>query len=519
MFANIKRRLHPARPSVIRGRVRQGWQHRIDRFVTEWPRTHMALVTALGAIGLVYLLAFPLFALKLLSGLPGRWAAAASAIDWVMVAAAAALAALLGLVSWQIARLSFRLPGNEVLENSEAPGLFDSVEELRVHYRSPPIHRIALTDRHDIEVIRTPRYGFPFLFTNTLMVGMPVLLTLTPGQFRVLLARRIGQFSIRDGGPGSWLYTLLRLWPQYLEGTPVPRTPVNWLLWVFFPWYVPLLRRLSRRAAVQVELDADVCALQVINDEAVAEALVAAMVRERFLAETFWPELEPAWPGTPQPRSFPYGRMTQTVQGLSPAEARRWLDKALSDEGRDGDRPGLGTRLENVGHSTVPSPGPLDGTAAEFCLDASLAAQVKRMDSAWFRKIMPVWNERYALRQRALQRLKALAAKARGGRLGSEEARDYAALAERLLPPSQASAVHRQLVSMGIADADLNLRIGRYLLARGDEKGVTALERAAADDKGCAMSAARLLAQYFTRRGQPEAASRYLKQALAARAS
>jgi hypothetical protein len=519
MFANIKRRLHPARPSVIRARVRQGWQHRIDRFVTEWPRTHMALVTALGALGLVYLLSFPLTALNLLSGLPARWAVAASVIDWAVLAAVAAFAVLLAVVSWQIARLGFRLPGAEVLENSEAPGLFDSIEELREHYGSAPIHRVVLTDRYDIEVIRTPRYGFPFLFTNTLMVGMPVLLTLTPGQFRVLLARRIGQFSVRDGGPGSGLYALLRVWPQYLEGTTASPTPVNWLLWAFFPWYVPLLRGLSRRAAVQAELDADVCALHVIDDEAVAEALVAAMARERFLAEAFWSELEPARPGTPQPRSFPYGRMTQAVRGLSPAEARRWLEKALSDEGKAGDRPGLRTRLENIGHSAVASPGPLDGTAAEFCFDASLAAQVKRMDSAWFRNIMPVWNERYALRQRSLQRLKALAAKARSGRLGSEEARDYAALAERLLPPSQASAVHRQLVSMGIPDADLNLRIGRYLLARGDEKGVTALERAAADDKGCAMSAARLLAQYFSRRGQPEAASRYLKQALATRAS
>jgi hypothetical protein len=519
MFADIKRRLHPARPSVISGRIRLGWQRGIDRFVTEWPRTHMALVTALGALGLVYLMSFPLIALKLLSGLSARWAAAASVIDWAILAAVTALVLLLAVVSWQIARLRFRLPGAEVLENSEAPELFDSVEELRAQYGSAPIHRVVLTDRYDIEVIRTPRYGFPFLFTNTLMVGMPVLLTLTPRQFRVLLARRIGQFSTRDGGPGSWLYALLRVWPQYLEETTASPTPVDWLLWAFFRWYVPLLRRLSMRAAVQAELDADVCALHAINDEAVAEALAAAMLRERFLAQAFWPELEPARPGTRQPRSFPYGRMTQAVQGLSPAEAQRWLEKVLSSSGRTGDRPALRARLENIGHSAVPSPGPLDGTAAEFCFDSSLAAQIKRMDSAWFRNIMPVWNERYTLRQRALQRLKALAAKGRSGPLGTEEARDYAALAERLLPPSQASAVHRQLVSMGIPDADLNLRIGRYLLSRGDEKGVAALERAAAHDKGCAMSAARLLAQYFTKRGQPEAASHYLKQALAARAS
>jgi Tfp pilus assembly protein PilF len=89
-------------------------------------------------------------------------------------------------------------------------------------------------------------------------------------------------------------------------------------------------------------------------------------------------------------------------------------------------------------------------------------------------------------------------------------------LAERLFPASQAVAVYRQLLSLNVPDADLNLRIGRFLLARGEEAGVVALERAAAQDRTCARSVARLLARFFSERGQPETATRYLKEALAA---
>ena len=520
MTPELRRRLRRARPSLVRARIRRGYRRTIERFVTRWPRTHMGVIVGLSALGFLYLLSFPLAALLLLTGLPARVAGLAGPVDWVMLAGVVMLIALLGLVSWQIARLRFTLPGAEVLEPGEAPVLFDTIDELCRLFRTAPVHRIVLSERFEVEMIRTPRFGYPFAFTNTLMVGLPVLLSLSPQQARVLMARRIGQLAAPHGVPGSWVYVLARVWPRYRRDAASAPRPLSWLLRAFFPWYVPLLRRLSRRAARQAELDADARLLTVIDDQEVAEALAASTLRQRYLDEVFWPRLQPDQPAAPQPRSFPYARMTAAIRALGPQKARQWLDRALSeaDSGR-GELPGLRARLDHIGHGVAPVPGPLEEAAAGHYLEASLAARVRRMDSLWFRGIMPAWRERYERRQRSLRHIRALAEKAKGGRLSVQEARGYAVLAERLLPGAQTCTVYRQLLTMGVPDAELNLRIGRYLLARGDEMGVVALERVAAYDRTFARAAARVLARFFSERGQPEAASRYLKEALAAQAS
>jgi hypothetical protein len=480
----------------------------------------MGLNIGLSALGLLYLLSFPLAALLLLTGLPARVAGLAHPVDWAMLAGVVVVIALLGLVSWQIARLRFTLPGAEVLEPGEAPALFDTVDELCRLCGAAPVHRIVLSERFEVEMIRTPRFGYPFVFTNTLMVGLPVLLSLSPRQARVLMARRIGQFAAPHGVAGSWVYVLSRVWPMYRRHAASAPWPLSWPLRAFFPWYVPLLRRLSRRAARQAELDADARILTVIDDQEVADALVASTLRQRYLRDAFWPRLQPDQPAAPQPRSFPFARMTPAIQALGPQETRQWLDRVLSeaDAGR-GEHPGLRARLEHIGHGVAPVPGPLEEAAASHYLGASLAARVKRMDSLWLRAVLPAWRERYKRRQRSLGRIRTLAEKAKGGRLSVQEARGYAVLAERLLPGARVCAVYRQLLTMGVPDAELNLRIGRYLLARGDEQGVVALERVAAYDQTFARAAARVLARFFSERGQPEAASRYLKEALAGQAS
>lgn len=520
MISAFMQRLRRERRPRLREGVRRARESMIDRFVAEWPRTHMGLAAGLAAFGGIFLLSFPVAAVWLLSRLPARLAGAVGPADWAIAAGTLLFAVLACLVTWQIARLRLSPPGTEVLEDGEAPRLFDAVDELCGLLGSAPVHRIVVTRRYEVELVRTPRSGFPLAFTNTLAIGLLVLLTLEPTHLRVLVARRIGQLAAGRHTPSGWLYILLQLWPQYRQHAGSAPAPLGWLLRAFFYGYVPLLRRLSRRAARQAELDADTRVLGVIDDQDVARALVNASVRERFLRDVFWPRLQPQHPATPQPRVLPYASMTNAVRGLEPAEWGRWLQRVMSGEHEPRTaQASLGERLDGIGYTAPPAPVVLAESAAHHYLGTSLTALIRRMDSRWFRGIMPLWNERYGQRQRAMQLIGALSARAGKGRLSVREAHAYAALAERLLPVSRISEVYRQLLSMGLSDADLNLRIGRHLLARGDEQGVVALGRIPPEDRARARAAARLLARYHTERGRPEAASRCLRQVLAGQPS
>jgi hypothetical protein len=516
MVSNIREKLAGLRAAPGKLSIGHAYRRGLERFVNEWPRTHMGLVAALSSLGLVYLLGFPLAAAWLLLRLPGRAMQAGGAADWLVLGGVVVLIGVLGLVSWQILRLRFELPGGEVIGHAEAPALFDTVDELCGLHGGPPVHRIVLTGGFEVEVIRTPRFGLPFAFSNTLVMGLPVLLSLDVPQARVLMARRIGQLAARHCRLSSWLHMSGHLWPQYRTGAGAAPPPLSWVLLAFFPWYLPVLRRLSRHAALQSEFDADTHAMSIINDLEVAQALVASAVRERYLAEVFWPGMLPEFPDSPRPRSLPYGQMTEAIRGLGVAGIRPWIERAWSGEAPDTGRiPGLRRRLEHLGYDKPPVPGPLAQSAASHYFGTSLGTWIKRMDGLWLQGNMPMWSERYGTRQRSLQRLNALAAKVQAGRLDAREARNLAVLAERLFPAAQAVAVYRQLLALDVPDAGLNLRIGRFLLAQGEEAGVVALERAAAQDRTCARAVARLLARFFSERGQPEIATRYLKEALA----
>jgi hypothetical protein len=168
MVSNIREKLAGLRAAPGKLSIGHAYRRGLERFVNEWPRTHMGLAAALSSLGLVYLLGFPLVAAWLLLRLPGRAMQAGGAADWLVLGGVVVLIGVLGLVSWQILRLRFELPGGEVIGQTEAPALFDTVNELCELHGSPPVHRIVLTGGFEVEVIRTPRFGFPFAFSNTL---------------------------------------------------------------------------------------------------------------------------------------------------------------------------------------------------------------------------------------------------------------------------------------------------------------------------------------------------------------
>jgi hypothetical protein len=358
-------------------------------FSRQYPRAYLG-ATLVGALcGYLVLFVFPglalVMALALLQSIPS----AASGQQWLIAGVQVLLLLSGGLVSHAIFRMRFRPPTGLKLEPTQFPRLFELLQEVRQEYGNPRIDRVVLRDRFEVRVVKTPCNGFPLCTTRTLVIGLPVLLTLSPLDLHVLLARRVGQLAGQHSPLTSWLYSLRDMWAQYLYGCPYDENPAVKFLCGFFRGFVPFYRELSVPLARHSELDADLYALQAMNDADVARAISAQVIVDTFLARRFWPGIVRTGSQSTRPETLPHAQMANLfARGLGEEQLRSTLEQ-IEKESADATSavPSLAERLENIGHQSPSLPEPLSITAGRFYVGAALKYCIEVVDRHTVQKL------------------------------------------------------------------------------------------------------------------------------------
>jgi len=314
------------------------------------PRGYLVIATTLALAGYGGLLLFPWL---LLVGVSAGYAAVTGqpAVVWSHLLVWSAVTAGSALVTCRIARFRPALPAGCVLDRNKAPALFDLVGELVRHYRRPVIDRIVISGAFELELVKTPLWALPVWSVNTLIIGLPMIRSLSPAQFRCVLARRLGQFSKRYNPLQNWLTQLRRIWPQYCTATGASFTglqPVRWL----FSIYAPLYNVVSLPAARLDELAADSYAMEVCSGEEVLDAITVETVSRCYLEEKYWPVYRrlsaPVREAMPKPHA---GMASALRAGLKEDRGEQWLMQALDQEPRwDDPMPSLARRMDNIGY-------------------------------------------------------------------------------------------------------------------------------------------------------------------------
>ncbi len=361
----------------------------LQPLVTRFPA--MASVLALlGALpGLLLLLGMPLLALILLLQLPQQMSTAVSIIDWSLLAISVVTILLSGAITWFILRTPLQPPHGLPLDHSIAPGLLDLIDELENNYGRACVHRVVLRSDFDIQLIRTPRYGVPVWTTNTLTIGLPMLLSLPPAHFEALLARRIGQASGKHNRLSGWFYQLAVIWCVFRDSYIRQASPIVKLLGSFFKFYLPWYRKLAFFAMRHDELEADRYALELVNDRDMAGVMSQEIITRAFLEQKYWPKIKQLVRRGDTSRYAPYRQMPQVVQkSLTAEDARNWLMAAInSPDNLRETLPPLKLRLENIGHMKTGAPIPLTEVAAtKLIAPQALSSILEKFDQRWLKQ-------------------------------------------------------------------------------------------------------------------------------------
>ena len=352
--------------------------------ISKYPRLYLAVVSLLALVGYVYVLAFPLVTLISLANIL-QAVASGIADNWHQILTWTSMLILSGIVTYRAARLKIAPPSGLTLSEDKAPELFGQVRVLHARYKRPDIPRIVITPRYEVDIIKTPRWVLPIWSSNTIVViGLPVLQSLSPQQLDCMVARRIGQFSKRDNLLTNWLYQLRQAWQQILTATARNKaTGIEPLRW-FFALYTPLYSGVSAYAASLDELHADYYAMQLYNDQEVLDMVTSDALCRWYLEKRYWPavyKISAAGKVLPAPHS----KMASAIRtNLKGDKLLILIREMLQHQPRWNEPlPSFKSRIENIGHDKPRVPDFSGETAGTHYLGKSMDGIITVIDKSW----------------------------------------------------------------------------------------------------------------------------------------
>lgn len=333
---------------------------------------------------------------------------------WLMIAFKSAalikLALVVGGVAYFLIRSLFvRIPPGRGVEikRSDAPKLVDTVEDLRKQLKTPPIHGITVDESFNASAGQRPRFGLFGPTENTLTVGLPYMMAVSPDELRATVAHELGHFSGAHGKFGAAIYrqnvTWMRIWEDLGDGS------ASKILRAFLNWYMPRFAALTFVLRRANEYEADDAAVRTGGAKANASDLLRFEVQGRFVETEFWPALYSQVEQSEAPPASVMSSLSDSLaQRIETDKAAGWLREAFARKTDYEDtHPCLVDRLEAMGELQIPETDadwdmlanqfsePAKPSAAEFFFGHELGTISVKVDKLWLDAVSGRWQERH----------------------------------------------------------------------------------------------------------------------------
>ncbi|HAQ06649.1 MAG TPA: hypothetical protein DCR24_03655 [Bacillus bacterium] len=187
--------------------------------------------------------------------------------------------------------VKMEMPDGYYLQREEAPKLFEMIDTLRLRLNTPHIDEIVLDSEFNASVAQISAYGMVGKKRNVLVIGIPLLSTLSQQQFTAVLAHELAHISNSDTALGARIYRLRMGWGRLLHSLEENEQFGTFIFKKFFQWFYPRFDAYTFAMARQEEYDADHSAAAVTSPQAMGEALVAISVAAPYYYRDFYSEL------------------------------------------------------------------------------------------------------------------------------------------------------------------------------------------------------------------------------------
>lgn len=480
-------------------------------------RVKVAALAVLGFLILGLVLAAVGFGLVALVGIAGAMLFTGGAA-LLLLLKLGKLLFLLAIPLWftlksAVQALFIRLPapsGHEITR-AEAPALFAALDDMHRKMNGPRFHHVLVVNEVNAAVVQRPAFGLVGWPRNYLLLGLPLLECVEPGEALAIVAHEYGHLAGSHGRFSAFIYRLRHTWSTvqaYMEHFQ------GWLGRLVLPlvrWYGPYFNAYTYVLARADEYNADAASAQLVGARSAAHALkrvnLIAPHYDEYLQRTFKRVGAEAAP----PQDLLHCWATLARGEAQEASMQRWLGEALDREGHFTDtHPTLRARLSALsgGDDMFEAlPPALSGEpASQAWFGAALPALRRQLQEQWAAEVSAGWSERHADLKQQTARLAELRAL---DQPGPEQQLELLRLALFLEP---ANDLREALAAFNAAHPEHAL--GHYLeglarLDKGERAGLTALGRAMALDPDATKAACERAHAFLVEHGETELAEEY----------
>lgn len=480
------------------------------------PVLYLGFMLLFAAMAYAWILLFPLALLVLVVSIPYDLYQASSYLDYSVVLLEVVAAGMAGWMTYELIKLPVSYPAGRPLNQDEAPVLRTMIDELCKKHHVPRINRIRIVRDFSLEMVRTPANGFPFAYSTSLLIGLPLMQSLSARYMMAAIEREIIHLAGVHKRPASLLYFVRQLCCQYQKEWQKKWTVPSVVMRAFFSWYTPLYKLLSQTACRMQQYYADKKVQSALRDQTLVNMLVTANISKHYLENDFWPHLYNKAYRHKQPPYLPYASLDHNLRAKMDSEnAQAWLNAEMTGMASVSNMPSLKQRLDHLSVYYVSLPPPVTESAAKYFLGNNFKIIAGQLDQVWLKTHEFDWQQKFQQGLQQQQRLRVLIMQTMQSTLSDDAAWELIQLGKRYLGDDGMLPMCKQILQNNLADARIYFDIGRLLLTHDDVAGVAALEKSMLLDEGYTIISCQLMTKYFVHIGNSRSAQNYRRRALA----
>lgn len=343
--------------------------------------------------------------------------------------------------------------------------------------------------------------------------------TLSPVEFKAVLAHEFAHLSNKDGSSGNWIYRIRRSWEQILEAVMSSGGGGSWALAPFLNWFWPRFNGHAFVLSRLHEYRADAAAASYAGAEALGTSLQRIEQYARHLEENTWSAIFESSNEIDSPPRNAFDQIKAACSAPLHSEvADDWVAHSFARPTDFSDtHPALKDRLKSIGAlppeitnqlKPVVLPPNTESSAMAFLGPKIERKMMDRLSEEWANSMVDPWKERFAEVQKIRQEL--------GDESNVIDADGAWKWAEAMLNLKGAEDAMPWVEKTLIFDAE-HIRAkytkGCYLVEKNDSKGVAILKEVTEEEPMLGMEALAMLKMHYSNLGDTEKLNEIDKQA------
>lgn len=422
-----------------------------------------------------------------------------------------------GLVKGAFKALFLRLPKPQgvLLKKQEATELYALIKKIRKATRCPKIHYIMLNSEFNAFISERPSIGMFGWYRRYLVIGVPLLLTLTEEELKGVIAHECGHLSKAHGKSNVKIYRAKTVWENIAREFDKENTRGSFLADGFIQRYLPALNSIYFSASKQHEYEADKISMAVVDKQTFINALLKVSLYSSLIENKFWSEMRRMSQNISNPVDDVFFRLENEAANFIPEEIiNSYVDNFMSYHSLPcSSHPSFVERMEALG-ALRPVIQPADVNALRKILKNKADNVLRICSKDWSTRALEKWTSYYNQTVDAKNRLSELEQMRSTQQLSANELLERAFIIERLEGTDKALEAFNTVKEIYPENIATEYNIGRLLTYQGSEEGVEVLKNVMAKDCQAIPDCCYNIVNYYCNRNEQDVASEFYHYAV-----